>query len=186
VVHVDGSDLAAALRCARIAQQQGGLVSIDLDLGSGQLPAGSDELIALADLCVVPSGLPEALTGHPDTATAALALGQRTAGLVVVTLGSAGCLAVSDGQILTQPALQPPGRIVDTTACGDTFRAALLSQVLAAAAGPDPDPATDQRLTAALRYACAAAALKCQQAGRKGCPTGDAVDAFLNQPGAGQ
>ena len=58
--------------------------------------------------------------------------------------------------------------MVDTTACGDTFHAAFLCALLEA-----------QPPRQALRFANAAAALKCRDLGRRGCPTRAEVNALF-------
>jgi sugar/nucleoside kinase (ribokinase family) len=180
VLHVDATHPELSLRTARRARELQAVVSIDVDLVAGKVSAAAAELCALADLCVVPAGLPEALTGESEPIAALQALSRHSAGLVVVTLGAEGCLAIADDKLYHQPALLPPGRLVDTTACGDTFRAALIAALLRCAAAPT----VDDPLPAALRFACAAAALKCLQRGRRGCPSLAAVDQFLLQDGA--
>lgn len=185
-VHVDGTFPAASLRAARLARAGGAVVSIDLDRAGPE----SAELVALADVCAVSADFPAALTGERDLEAAARALALRTDGLVVVTLGERGCLAAprigAHVALLHVPAWTPPA-IVDTTACGDTFHAALLVALLDVADLADvadqadaPDGDAQAALTAVLRFAGAAAALKCAALGRRGCPTRAALDAFLS------
>lgn len=91
--------------------------------------------------------------GDPASAImAARRLLEGGARAVAVTLGEAGCVWVDAGSALHVPAFQVP--VVDTTAAGDAFAAAL---AVAAVRGDDTP--------AALRYACAAGALTCTRAG---------------------
>ncbi len=180
-VHVDGTYPQLSLRAAKLAKAAGTLVSIDLDRARAADHAVLTELLALADLCVVSARFPTELTGVADADQAALTLTSRTAGFIVVTRGEAGGVAVSEGALRAFPALTPPV-LVDTTACGDTFHAALLAYLIDWA---DREPIEQDWVHAelavdALRFACAAAALKCRDLGRRGCPTRAQVEAFLS------
>jgi sugar/nucleoside kinase (ribokinase family) len=188
-LHLDGIYPDMALQVARSAKRHGTLISIDFDAGDAVPPrdAVAMELLALADLCVVPAGFATALTHKEDLQAAALATSRLTRGQVIVTLGAGGSLAVADERLRHQPALSPPAGVRDTTACGDTFRAALIVYLLeyadqdGAAMAP---PFGQDLLTLALRFASATAALKCQGRGRTGCPTRSAVAEFLSSLGA--
>ena len=88
---------------------------------------------------------------------------------VLVTLGSQGALAIHQGQQVSQPAF--PITPIDTTGAGDTFCGAFAAQLSQGAS-----------VTQAVRFACAAAALACTQAGaQSSIPTRDAVHAFLEK-----
>jgi ribokinase len=176
ILHVDGTYPLAAVAAARRAKAAGTLVSLDLDRVPGESRSALGELVALADLCVVCARFPGELTGEADPDRAALLLAERTAGLVVVTRGEAGGVAVVDAELRPFPALPPPA-LVDTTACGDTFHAALLTHLLACA--DQPPAAAAAQLFSALRFASTAAALKCQDLGRRGCPRRLEVEALL-------
>ena len=183
-LHVDGTYPLLSLRAARLAKEAGTLVSIDLDRAPPADHGVLMELLALADLCVVSARFPTELSGVADADRAALELTGRTAGFIVVTRGEAGAVAVIDGTLQAFPALSPPA-LVDTTACGDTFHAALLAYLMGWADRKAEGPAgqADRRYAslaaAALHFARAAAALKCGDLGRRGCPTRAQVEAFL-------
>lgn len=174
-VHVDLCFPDATVWAAAQARQNGMLVSVDLDRPGPRV----DELLDLTDLCVVSTRFPSLLTGIDDSERAALALSTRTTGKVVVTQGEHGCWLVCDGKIDRIPAFVPPS-LVDTTACGDTFHAGLLVGLLDAA---DTTPTgmldDDTALRSAIRFASAAAALKCGDLGRRGCPRREQVEDFL-------
>jgi sulfofructose kinase len=105
-----------------------------------------------------------------DTAEgAATAIGRNYDGIVIVTAGERGCFHVPPGatQAIHTPAFQVEA--VDTNAAGDVFHGAY---ALNAAEG--------RELEASLRFASAAAALKCARfGGRTACPTRSEVDEFL-------
>ena len=190
-VHLDGTYPQVSLRAARLTKTTKYLVSLDLDRcleerrAHGPTPSDAAdpcvtaELVTLADLCVVSARFPTEFTAEPDPDRAALKLAARAAGFVVVTRGDAGGVAVIAGELHAFPALRPPV-LLDTTACGDTFHAALLAYLIGQAE-PDPAGATAEAelAAAALRFASAAAALKCGALGRRGCPTRAEVERFL-------
>jgi sugar/nucleoside kinase (ribokinase family) len=165
VVHLDGVHPAASLAAARIARAAGAIVSLDLDHAF----PGIDDLLALGDLCFLSEKLPHDLTGEKDLPAALRALESRTAGVVGCTLGAQGAAVLDGDRLLLSPAF-PADDVVDTTACGDTFRAAAIAALL------DARPIRDL-----LRFANAAAALKCRALGRLGCPTKPEVLALLSR-----
>jgi sulfofructose kinase len=176
VLHADLCFPSSSLRAAEQAHEHGLLVSIDLDRPG----PGAAELVALADLCVVSAHFPSLLTGIADAQQAALALAAQTAGRVIVTQGERGCWVVQGSLLLRVPAFVPR-RLVDTTACGDTFHAALIVGLLDAAdAGQSDD---EEALLESVRFASAAAALKCSDLGRRGCPRRSEVETFLRDAG---
>lgn len=189
-VHLDGTYPRVSLRAAQRAKAAGALVSIDLDYVCPHDRDATAALCALADLCVVPARFPPELTGEANADRAALALAQKTAGLVVVTHGEAGAVVVVDGAVQRFAARRPLA-MVDTTACGDTFHAALLMYLIdqVDSQAPSRQAAADatfaaELTTGALRFASAAAALKCRDLGRRGCPTRAQVMDFLHRTAA--
>lgn len=94
----------------------------------------------------------EAITGLADPPAAAAWMRREGAGLVLVTLGAEGCLAVAEEGSRLHPA--EPVATVDTTGCGDTFCGVLAASL---ASGGDLD--------AAVAAAQRAAALTATRAG---------------------
>ncbi len=163
VVHLDVTEPAYAMLAAHHARERGTLVSLDVDH-----PApGLDELLPLVDVCITARGVPEQLTGEANLEHALRALADKTGGLVGCTLGADGAALLDDGHLILSPAF-PVDHMVDTTACGDTFHAAFLCALL-----------EEQPPRQALRFANAAAALKCRDLGRRGCPTRAEVNALI-------
>jgi sulfofructose kinase len=163
VLHLDVTEPAYAMLAAHHAREHETLVSLDIDH-----PApGLDELLPLVDLCITARGVAEQLTGETHLESALRALAAKTGGLVGSTLDGDGAALLDDGHLIMSPAF-PVDHLVDTTACGDTFRAAFLCALL-----------ESQPPRQALRFANAAAALKCRDLGRRGCPTRAEVNALL-------
>jgi sugar/nucleoside kinase (ribokinase family) len=163
IVHLDVSEPAYAMLAAHHARECGTLVSLDVDH-----PApGLDELLPLADVCITSRGVPEQLTGETNLEGALRRLGDKTGGLVGCTLDGDGAALLDDGHLILSPAF-PVDHMIDTTACGDTFHAAFLCALVEA-----------QPPRQALRFANAAAAIKCRDLGRRGCPTRAEVNALI-------
>lgn len=124
------------------------------------------ELLAAVDVLVVNEGelaTVSGIAGDLDAAMAALPVP-----CIAVTLGARGArLRHGPAQVLQAGfAVQA----VDTTAAGDTFCGALVAERARGSGWPQ-----------ALRFACAAAALACTQAGaQSSIPTREAVLAFLD------
>jgi ribokinase len=153
--------LATVTAYAQAARMQG--VTVVLNAAPMQdLPAG---LLALIDTLVVNEGELAALSGV--STGVAQSLERLSVPTVVVTLGSRGCCARSQGQFLLQPgfAVEP----VDTTAAGDTFCGSLVAALSQSA-----------DLQQAMRQACAAGALACTRLGaQSSIPNAAEVTDFL-------
>jgi sugar/nucleoside kinase (ribokinase family) len=155
VLLMDAVDVPTAIEVARRAKQAGVMVVLDVDT-----PApGIDELLALTDVLIVGAELPARLTGIDDLRRALRAAAKLGPWFTSVTLGPGGALAVVRGELHYTPAFRVP--VVDSTGAGDLFHAGCIYGLLH---GWPP--------AQTLRFAAAAAALKCQQlGGRPGIPT---------------
>lgn len=163
LLHLDATEPAYAMLAAHHARQTDTLVSLDVDH-----PApGLSEILPLVDILITSRGVPEQLTGEATLEAALRALAEKSGGLVGCTLDADGAALLVDGHLILSPAFAVED-VVDTTACGDTFRAGFLCALV--------DGQTPAR---ALRFANAAAALKCRDLGRRGCPTRAEVNALL-------
>lgn len=88
-------------------------------------PARQDRVLALGPVLHLSEEEARILSGKADPGEAAAALGARTGNTVVITLGSAGCLArTADGTVLRVPA--PAVTVADTIGAGDTHAGVLL------------------------------------------------------------
>lgn len=156
--------LDTVLHFARAARAAGVVVM----LNAAPAQTLSAELLGAIDVLIVNEGeLDRIAGGHGTVAERMERVGVPT---VVTTLGARGaCARTSDGW-LVQPAW--PVDAIDTTAAGDTFCGVLV----AARAGGASMPA-------AMRAACAAAALACTRVGAQtSVPTRDEVERLAASP----
>jgi sulfofructose kinase len=136
-------------------------------LDGDRKPHLPESLDAPSHIAFSETGLAE-LTGKPDAEEGLKALGPR-ANWIAVTSGARGVHVLSEGRITHHPAF--PVKAVDTLGAGDTWHGAF---AFALADGMDE--------TRALRFASAAAAIKCTRfGGRKGAPTRAEVEQFLGE-----
>ncbi len=166
--------LPTVLAYAQAARTSGVQVVLNAAPAQSLPPA----LLNLVDILVVNEGELAALTSAHCPLEDQLM--QLPAPCVVVTLGSAGCLArVRDAQgnsTLYKQAAWPVA-VVDTTAAGDTFCGALVAALAGA-----PQGSALSTLPQALRQASAAAALTCTQLGaQSSIPTHQAVLDLMQQ-----
>jgi sulfofructose kinase len=149
---------AAAFRLARAT----GLPAV-LDADRAPDP---DVYAAASHVAFAEQGLREA-TGCADPSEGLKRLAGRQAPWLAVTLGARGALVLEGERVEHHPAF--PVDAVDTLAAGDTWHGAF---ALALAEG--------RPAVAALRFASAAAAIKCTRfGGRTGIPSRPEVEAFL-------
>jgi len=147
------------------ARQRGMLSVLDADASPRE---DLERLVGLATWTVFSEpGCAAYLDGTREQAmAAALSAGAQVA---VVTLGERGLLWQRAGEAPRRLPAWPVAPVIDTTAAGDVFHGAL-GVALAEGQGDD----------SALRFAAAAAALKCLQAdGVLGAPRRDAVEQLL-------
>ena len=129
--------------------------------------AALDALLPMVDTAVVGEAFAKDWQPHAtpeQVAQLLLASGARTA---VVTLGSRGCVAAAEGQLIHCPAY--PVDVVDTTGAGDAFHGGFIYGML-----------RNWQLLKCLRFASAVGALNCRQLrGRSGLPDAETVERFL-------
>jgi sulfofructose kinase len=155
VLLMDAVDMPTALAAARWAKEEGILTVLDTDTPS----AGTAELLRFTDVLVVAAEFPRRFTGIDDLRAALRATAKHGPWFVGVTLGPGGVLALVHGEMHYVPAFRV--RAVDSTGAGDIFHAGSIYGLL------QGWPAIET-----LRFAAAAAALKCERlGGRPGIPT---------------
>lgn len=166
MLHLDGHDPLAGVQMARAARNQATIVSADID----SIYEGLPELLPLVDVLVGSREFPHRLTGIADEKTSLVELSARYGCAVVgMTLGNRGALLYCEGQFIESPAYEVPGGCHDTTGAGDAFHGGLLYGIL-----------TGEDVETSLKFANAAAALKCRELGaRTSLPTGNELTDFL-------
>lgn len=164
-VLVDGRWPRAAVAALEAARRRGvpGLADLDHPMAE---PWAGRLLAAASHVCFSRDGLVRWTGAHePEAGLAAIAL--RTDAALAVTLGAGGVLYFEAGRMERLPAF--PVRAVDTLGAGDTFHGALALALAEGRAWPD-----------ALRFAAAAAALRCARPGGRGAfPSRAEVEALL-------
>ena len=164
ILHLDGHDIHAALRCARWARGERIPTAIDLDKVEPLTPA----LIKEIDFIIISSRFPMMYTGISDRKKALLELQKQTSGFLCSTLGHEGAITLVNGEFLHVEGFRV--NVVDTTGAGDVFHGAFIYGLL-----------QNWEVAEILRFANAAAALKCKElGGRRGIPTLEEVKRFLS------
>jgi sulfofructose kinase len=155
LVHVDATDVDAAIALAGLARQAGLDVTTDID----RLTPKTRILLEAASIPVLAEHVPAMLTGESDPERGLRALRAHHPGRLVVTLGHHGSAMLDGNRYVHAPAF--PVDVVDTTGAGDVFRGAFIHSLLRR----EPP----ERL---LRFANAAAAIACTREGAMpGVPT---------------
>jgi ribokinase/sulfofructose kinase len=147
-VLVDDVDPRASLAAARIARDAGAVVTTDLD----HVTPFTEDLIRTASHPILSEHLPAALTGETDLERALRRLRTLNDGLLTVTVGARGAVALEEDRFLRAEGFVV--NAIDTTGSGDVFRGAFIVGLLRGLG-----------TSACLRFANAAAALSCTRAG---------------------
>jgi sugar/nucleoside kinase (ribokinase family) len=148
LVHVDDVDQRAAIEAARIGRAAGLPVTSDLD----RMTERTEELVAAVTIPIFAEHLPGQITGEPDLEAALRRIRRWHDGLLVVTLGAQGAMALDGDRLVRVPGfrIEP----VDTTGAGDVFRGGFIHALL-----------QGWPVERTLRFANAAAAASCLKLG---------------------
>ena len=165
LLHVDDVDQAAAIAAAQRGRADGIPVTSDIDRLTDRTP----ELVAAVTIPIFAEHVPSALTGRKDPEAALRRLRRDHDGLLIVTLGTGGALALDGDHAVRSPAFTVDA--VDTTGAGDVFRAGFIHGRL-----------SGWPLDRTLRFANAAAAVSCTRLGAlAGIPSLADVEAMLER-----
>jgi ribokinase len=124
VFHTDGLFPEASLVAAKTARAAGVKVVVD----AGSLRKGMLDLARLSDFFIASSSFARSLLGRDDPEAACREMAALGPGVVGVTLGKEGYVAIDRGRLIRRPAY--PVAAVDTTGCGDVFHAGFIYGVL--------------------------------------------------------
>lgn len=148
VLHVDDVDEESAIRAARFARAAGAEVTSDIDRVTGR----TLELVESVTIPIFAEHVPPAITGEADQERALRKLRKRHDGLLCVTLGAQGAVALDRDRFIHVPAFSV--HAVDTTGAGDVFRGAFIYAML-----------QKKPVAEILTFANAAAAASCTRLG---------------------
>jgi sulfofructose kinase len=167
---VDCHDTEAAVEAARYARAAGMPTVVDVEKVRPRI----HELLREIDCIIAAEAFPGALTGRADLGEALAAIDREFRPQVVcVTLGREGSLARCGGREIRTPGFTGV-RCVDSTGAGDVFRGGFIAGCLAGGG--------DAQIEDVLRYANAAAALKCRSLGaRRAIPRPHEVAELLSR-----
>lgn len=117
ILHVDVTDPVASIAAARRARERDVLVTTDVD----RLDDNAHDVLKTATHAIVAEHVPLEMTGIDDLDTAVRAMRQTIAGVIVVTRGAKGSMALdTDGTIVYEAGF--PVATQDATGAGDVFR----------------------------------------------------------------
>lgn len=163
LVHVDDADDEAALNAARAAAAAGVPVTSDID----KMAESTEALIAAVTYPIFDQQVSLALTGLSDPRRALKKLRRLNTGVLCMTLGDRGAIALEGDRLHVVPACKV--QVVDSTGAGDVFRAGFIYGLLAG-----------WEIERVLRFANAAAALSCTKLGAlASAPSLEEVQALL-------
>jgi sulfofructose kinase len=165
ILHIDGLMIEACQEAARQARER----ELTVVLDASTMREGSLELASMVDVLIASQRFAEALSGKGVPSRKVLEhlrrLGPRE---VVITRGIKGSMGLIGGEIIQQDAYKVDA--VDTTGAGDVYHGAYVYGLL-----------RGWGMRECMRFASAAAALKCRQIGaHKGIPRLAEVEQFLN------
>lgn len=154
LVLVDAHETAVATSVAERARRMDVRTVVDIE----HPRAGVDQLLREIDVIIAAESFPCAFTGLADAGAALRVLQEETgAAVVCVTLGDQGSLARCNGIEIRTPAF--PVDVIDTTGCGDVFRAGFVAGWLEQGDGAE--------IERCLQYANAVAGLNCRALGAR-------------------
>ena len=165
ILHIDGLMIEACMEAARQAKASGMTVVMD----AGTMRKGSKELTSLVDVLISSEEFAEPLIGPKAThETALYALRELGPKQVVITLGSEGSIGLNNQGIFRQAAF--PVNAVDTTGAGDVYHGGYIYGLV-----------QGWKMNKCMRFASAAAALKCRKIGAQtGIPNLETINDFMS------
>ncbi|MBO4432729.1 MAG: hypothetical protein J5852_04270 [Clostridia bacterium] len=168
ILMVDGNELSAAVKAAKIARDNGVLVLYDC----GGLYDGVKELLALTDIMIPSEEFALGITGETIAEKAAFKLYETyKPQVVVITQGKRGGILYDGKTAVSYPIY--PANVVDSNGSGDVFHGAFAAGI---SKGFD--------FLKCCHFASATSAIKCTGIGaRESTPDFDTVRTFLKENG---
>jgi len=165
ILHIDGLMIEASQEAARQARQRGMTVVLD----AGTMRDGSLELASMVDVLIASERFPEPLLGKAAPPEQMLQrLRQVGPKEVVITRGPHGSLGLSGDEVICQDPFTVKPK--DTTGAGDVYHGGYVYGLL-----------KGWNMRKCMRFASAAAALKCREVGaQKGIPGLAEVNEFMS------
>jgi sugar/nucleoside kinase (ribokinase family) len=120
LLHVDDVDVPASIRAATMARSLGLAVTTDID----RAVDGVDALVQAATHPIFSEHVASELTGEADPERALRKMRRTHPGLLCITLGAHGAIALDEDTIVREPGINVMP--VDTTGAGDIFRAGFI------------------------------------------------------------
>jgi len=163
ILLLDGHHPAAAIYAAQLAKKHGTKVLLD----GGTFRPHMRDLMDLSDVIIASEVFARQMTGGDDLKGALMKIYAYGPEWAVVTLGAKGAVAYNGKKFFAQKSFKV--HVVDTTGAGDVYHGAFAYKYLSC-----PD------LAEIMRFASAAAALKCRKlGGRNGIPKVKEVEGFI-------
>lgn len=164
ILHIDGLMIEACMSAAQQAKELGMTVVMD----GGTMRQGSMELIQLVDILIACELFATPLVGlDAPIETALHALRDIGPSSVVITMGAEGSIGINDRGVFRQEAFRV--KAVDTTGAGDVYHGAYIYGLL-----------QEWEMFECMRFASAAAALKCEKVGAQaGIPGLNSIDDLM-------
>ena len=164
ILHIDSLMIEASVEAAKQAKAIGMTVVMD----GGTMRQGTRELVGLVDILIASETFATPLVGSEASHEMALHtlrdLGPKQ---VVITLGAKGSIGLDRQEIVRQEAFKV--KAVDTTGAGDVYHGAYIYGIL-----------QGWELRECMRFASAAAALKCKEMGaQSGVPDLEAIRSYM-------
>ncbi len=153
VLLIDGRGKDISLAALKTAREHNVLTIMD----AGNVRNGMEEYMPLVDVLICSREFAEKYSGEKDPWEAIQSIALSFSGNVVVTLGSQGAVALTNGNLYSIPPY--PVRVKDTTGAGDVFHGAFAA-ALAAVRKLD-----SSSFRMCLYFATVSAALSCRKLG---------------------
>jgi len=164
-LHLDGRDTDATLKAIRLAKRNGA----DIVLDAGSIRDSMEEILMQVDYPIVSEHFCHTFLETNDMEKGLQKLFSYGVKAAIITCGLNGSHGIDDAGIYHQPSYRV--EVVDTTGAGDVYHGAFIYGLT-----------KKWDLPRNMRFAAAAAALKCTKlGGRSGIPTLNEINLFLEE-----